>query len=394
VEEILWTIGTVLAVTVGALLVLEIIHRIVLRLGRRWLLLNELARHAHRPLQALIALTAINQSLRAVVGDFAGRDAVLHGLVLAMIAAGAWVLAALLLVLEDVALARYRTDVPDNLQARRVHTQVVMVRRVTVAAIVVIAVGVALMTFPGVRAVGASLLASAGIAGVVAALAAQSTLANLFAGLQLAFSDQVRLDDVVVVNGEWGKIEEITLSHVVVRLWDDRRMILPSSHFTSTPYEHWTHSSAQVLGTVELDVDWSVPVPEVRDELRRMLEETDLWDGRTSVLQVTDATGGMIRLRALVSAANAGELWDLRCLVREHLVAWVRDRRPAALPRMRAEVADGAARRAWPWAASQQPSAGEEGEPKEDSRVFGGDPEGDARGQAFTGPDQRASAQR
>jgi small-conductance mechanosensitive channel len=391
VRDVLLAIGSVLAVTVGALIVLQIVHWIVRRLGRRWRLLDDLARQAHRPLQVLTALFAIQQSLRSIVADFDGRDAVLHGLVLAIVAAGAWVFAALLLVFEDVALVRYRTDVPDNLHARRVRTQVVMVRQVTVAAIVVLALGVALMTFPAVRAVGASLLASAGIVGVVAALAAQSTLANLFAGMQLAFSDQVRLDDVVVVNGEWGKIEEITLSHVVVRLWDDRRMILPSSYFTSTPYEHWTHRAAAVLGTVELDMDWTVPVPEVREELRRLLEETDLWDGRTSVLQVTDAVGGMIRLRALVSAANAGELWDLRCLVREHLVAWVRDHQPVALPRMRAEVADGGARRSWRWVESRRPaSSGEEGEPKEDSRLFGGNADGAARGNAFTGPDPRA----
>ena len=209
---------------------------------------------------------------------------------------------------------------PDNRHARRVRTQVVLLRRLTIVVIVVLAVGVMLMTFPTVRGIGAGVLTSAGVVGVVAALAAQSLLGNVFAGLQLAFSDAVRLDDVVVVEGEWGRIEELTLSYVVVQIWDDRRLILPTSYFTSKPFQNWTRTEAAVLGTAEFDVDWSIPVQSMREELRRLVEGTELWDGRVCVLQVTDATGGTVKVRALVSAADAGSLWDLRCLVREHLV--------------------------------------------------------------------------
>jgi small-conductance mechanosensitive channel len=202
----------------------------------------------------------------------------------------------------------------------------------------VLAFGVALMTFPQARVVGTSVLASAGFAGIIAGLAAQSVLRNIFAGLQLAFSDAVRLGDVVIVQNEWGRIEEITLSYVVVHVWDDRRLILPTSYFTETPFENWTRTDAALLGAVEFDVDWGLPVDAMREELRHCVEQTDLWDKRVSVLQVTEATGSAMRLRALVSAEDAPRLWDLRCYVREHLVNWVRLQHPSALPRLRTEL--------------------------------------------------------
>jgi small-conductance mechanosensitive channel len=386
VQTALWTAARVLGAVLLALLVVEIVHRVVARLGRRWPLLADLSRQAHRPFQLLATLYAARLAVSGLVAEFPGRAAVRHGLLLAMIAAGAWLVAALLLVLEDAALAKFRTDVPDNLRARRLHTQVVMLRRLTVAAIVVLTVGVALMTFPQVRALGASVLASAGIIGIVAALAAQSLLGNVIAGLQLTFSDAIRLEDVVVVEGEWGRVEEITLSHVVIHIWDDRRLILPTSYFTSTPYQNWTRSAAAVLGTVDLDVDWSVPVGEIREELRAVAEASDLWDGRVCVLQVTEAVGGMVRLRALVSAIDAPTLWDLRCHVREHLVAWIRDHRPMALPRWRAELAGGAGE-CPPWQ-SYAPVRDGTGDGDGDARVFSGSADGRDRRQTFEGPDE------
>jgi small-conductance mechanosensitive channel len=283
-------------------------------------------------------------------------------------------------VLEDMALARWRTDVPDNLKSRRIKTQVVMLRRVTVAAIVVITIGVMLMTFPDIRALGASVLASAGVISVVAALAAQSTLGNVFAGLQLAFSDAIRVDDVVVVEQEWGRIEEITLTYVVVQIWDDRRLILPTSYFTTKPFQNWTRTSSAVLGTAEIDVDWATPVEPVRAELQQVCEGSDLWNGKVCVLQVTEATDGRIRLRALVSANDAAALWDLRCLVRERLVAWIWQHQRTAVPRMRAEVEQA---RAVPAQTDGRhlPYADAGGD-----RVFSGGEDGDARGAVFGGP--------
>jgi small-conductance mechanosensitive channel len=370
----------VVVVAAGAALVLvESIHLIIGRLARRSPLLADLSRTARRPFRVIIVVYAVEQGLRSGIHEFSGRSAVLHGLIILIIAAAAWLVAALLLVLEDVALDKWRTDVPDNMKARRLKTQVVILRRVTVAAIVVIALGTALMTFPAVRTLGTSVVASAGLISVVAALAAQSTLGNLFAGLQLAFSDAVRIDDVVVVEGEWGRVEELTLTYVAVQIWDDRRLILPTSYFTTKPFQNWTRTGSAVLGTAEIDVDWSMPVERLRTELRTVCEGTDLWDGRVCVLQVTDAIGGMIRVRALISAADAAALWDLRCLVRERLVGYVWEQQQAALPRIRADV-DGIRTARIPVAHEEEATA--------DARVFSGGDDGDERGAAFLGPEE------
>jgi small-conductance mechanosensitive channel len=382
-----------LAVVAGAgfaVVLVEAVHLLVVRLGRTSTLWADLARTAHRPFRATVVVYAVQQSLRSGVDDFAGRATVLHLLVLGIIAAAAWLVAALLLVLEDFALARWRTDVPDNLKARRLKTQVVILRRVTVAAIVVTAIGVMLMTFPSARAVGTSLLASAGLISVIAALAAQSTLGNLIAGLQLAFSDAVRVDDVVVVENEWGRIEELTLTYVAVAIWDDRRLILPTSYFTTKPFQNWTRTGSAVLGTAEVDVDWSAPVEDLRTELRTVCESTELWDGRVCVLQVTEAVGGMIRLRALVSAHDAGALWDLRCLVRERLVTWVWEHHRGALPRLRADTNPPQPPVSVPVDHTGRP--GPDG--GDDGQVFAGSTDGDARGAAFVGPDEGLPATR
>ncbi|MBO3742452.1 mechanosensitive ion channel family protein [Actinoplanes sp. NEAU-H7] len=356
----------------------------MLRLGRKSPLATDLARKLHRPLLTTVTLLTVQQAVRVWADDFAGRSGVMHLLVLLCITASAWLVGAMLLVLEDMALARWHTDVPDNRKRRRFRTQVVMLRRVTVAGIVVLTAGVMLMTFPGIRALGASVLASAGLISVVAALAAQSTLGNLFAGVQLAFSDAIRVDDVVVVEQEWGRIQEITLTHVVVQIWDDRRLILPTSYFTTKPFQNWTRTGSAVLGTAEIDVDWSTPVEPVRGELQRVCESSDLWDGRVCVLQVTEAIDGRVRLRALVSANDAAALWDLRCLVREELVCWIWENQRGALPRLRAEVQS---------VASEPARVGGHigpGPTSDAARVFSGGLDGDTRGLVFGGPVQVA----
>jgi small-conductance mechanosensitive channel len=383
VPSVAWSVAAAVGAAALALVVIQLVHRVVLRLGRRSPLWFELARQLHRPAQLVAVLVAVQAAIRGGPATGAWEPVLRHAIWLAVIGAVAWLVAALVMVLEDVALVRYRMDVPDNRRARRVHTQVVMLRRLTVALVAVLGLAVMLMTFPQVRTVGASMLASAGLAGVIAALAAQSVLSNVFAGLQLAFSDAVRLDDVVVVEGEWGRIEELTLSYVVVQIWDDRRLILPTSYFTKNPFQNWTRSQAAVLGTVELDVDWSVPVHEMREELRRFLEGHQQWDGRVSVLQVTDATGSLVRLRVLTSAADAPTLWDLRCQIREHLVSWVRHRYPEALPTMRAEIA---------YRTRHHPNGGVDrrSPSDDDARVFSGSHDGEARASAFTGPEEQA----
>jgi hypothetical protein len=385
VHDLLIAILTVVASAGAAIVLVEILHWMMGRLGRRSELAADLARTAHRPFLATVTLFAVQQAIRWQAGDFPARGPLLHLLVILFIAAFAWLVAALVLVLEDAALARWRTDVPDNLKRRRFKTQVVILRRVTVAAIVVLTLGVVLMTFPDIRALGASVLASAGLVSVIAALAAQSTLGNVFAGLQLAFSDAVRVDDVVVVEGEWGRIEEITLTYVAVQIWDDRRLILPTSYFTTKPFQNWTRTGSAVLGTAELDVDFATDIEPLRAELRSVCEGSALWDGRVCVLQVTDAVGGNVRLRALVSAADAPALWDLRCLVRERLVGYVWQHQPDALPRVRADLETGEP-------TPLRPSARPLAEPSGDSRVFSGGRDGEERGARFAGPEETTPA--
>lgn len=344
VEGTVSVLAVVLAALAGvvlALLLAEVIAAVVRAAGRRTWLADNLSRRARRPLRLVLVTVAVWIALR-IVSDASTpwRPALDHVGLIALIVSVAWLVGALAFVVEDAAVARYRTDVPDNRHARRVRTQVSVLRRVTVAVLALCAVAGVLFTFDGARTYGATLLASAGVASVVLGLAAQSTLANVFAGIQLAFTDAIRVDDVVVVEGEWGRIEEITMTYVVVHVWDDRRLILPSTWFTQTPFQNWTRRAADLLGTVELDLDWAVPVDEMRAQLSRLLQDSELWDHRVGVLQVTEATGGHVRVRALASAADAPTLFDLRCHVREGLVAWLQREHPEALPRTRWSALD------------------------------------------------------
>jgi len=338
--DVLVTLGAVAAGVVVAFVLGTVISAVVRRAGRRSELARDLSRRLRRPDRAVLTVVAVWVAVRLTTdASTPWRPAVEHLLLIALILAGAWWVGAIAFVLEDSALQRYRMDTADNRHARRVRTQITVLRRLTVAVIVVCAVAGILLTFPAARAAGASLLASAGLISIVAGLAAQTSLANVFAGMQIAFTDAIRVDDVVVLEGEWGRIEEITMTYVVVHLWDDRRLIMPSTYFTTTPFQNWTRRAADLLGTVELDLDFEVPVGPMRAELRRLLALTDLWDERVGILQVTDAVGGLVRVRALVSAHDAPTLFDLRCFVREGLVDWLQRAAPQGLPRTRLERA-------------------------------------------------------
>ncbi len=360
-----------LVVAVVAVAIVAIPIRLVAR-RRGWE--PKLLGRMRRPFRALVLLGALAIVvvlwLPTDLADW--RGGILHVLAVALIAAGAWLLAGIVGVLFARVLAGYRTDVADNRVARRVHTQVGILRRVIYVVIGILAIGAILLTFPEVQAVGASLLASAGVLSVVAGIAAQGTLANVFAGLQLAFSDAIRVDDVVIADGEWGRIEEITLTYVVVHVWDDRRLVLPSTYFTSTPFQNWTRRGSELLGSVELDLDWTVSPSKMREHLAEVLDADPLWDRRSSVLQITDATGGLVRVRILVTAQNAGALWDLRCNVREAMVEWLHDTHQDALPRTRVSMIDPAARTRR--RATTEPHEG----------VFSGSEGAERRGQSFT----------
>jgi hypothetical protein len=338
-----------------------------------------LAAHARVPFRLFLLVVllwiAVSLTLPPDASD-AWRSGLHHAFLILAIATGTWLAAALVVFVEDLGLARYRLDVPDNRLARRVRTQVLILRRLTIVAAVVIGLSAILLTFPALQAAGASLLASAGIIGIIAGVAAQSSLANLFAGVQLAFSDAIRIDDVVVVEEQWGTIEEITLTYVVVHIWDDRRLVLPCTYFTTKPFENWTRQHSELLGSVEFDLDWRVSPGGMRAELNRILASTDLWDGRTGVLQVTDAVAGWVRVRVLVTAKDAPTLFDLRCHIRERLIDWMQRYSPASLPRVRIEHVE----------APEQsvPPLGARTQAHDDARLFGGSPEKEQRAAQFT----------
>ncbi len=299
-------------------------------------LLLPLAGRAVRRLMPLIALILAAPALAVSPGL---QTVFSNGVSLLVIGGVAFVLVELLDAAEAAVLRQYPLQVADNLEARRIHTQVVVLKKVAFAVIGVFTLASALMVFEPVRQLGTSILASAGIAGIIVGLAAQRSIATLLAGLQIAITQPIRLDDVVIVEGEWGRVEDITLTYVMVRIWDLRRLVVPITYFIEQPFQNWTHRSADVLGTVFLQVDYTVPVEAVRDELGRILTASPLWDGKVNVLQVTEARERTIELRALASASDASRAWDLRCEVREKLVAFIREHYPETLPRVRVAMA-------------------------------------------------------
>ncbi|HEV7824652.1 MAG TPA: mechanosensitive ion channel domain-containing protein [Mycobacteriales bacterium] len=305
------------------------------RLARRHPFLLTAHRRCRHPwIATLVAAAALIALPLLPLGPDA-RGTVRHALTIAVIVSVTWLGVRAARVAEDGLFRRLRVDVADNRRIRKVRTQVTVVRRILVALLVLLAAAAVLMTFARLRTLGASLLASAGVAGIVGGLAAQSTLGNVFAGLQLAFTDALRFDDVVVVEGEWGRIEELTLTYVVVHLWDERRLVLPTSYFTTKPFQNWTRTGSRVLGAATLYLDYSTPVEALRAEAERVIAASPLWDREDWVLQVVDTTETTMVVRVLASAADAGQAFDLRCEIREKLLGWLNARHPYALPRAR-----------------------------------------------------------
>ncbi|MDM7991474.1 mechanosensitive ion channel domain-containing protein [Arthrobacter sp. zg-Y877] len=379
-------------VAVGVALILaRILREVVHRAFRKTPGIREISVKARNPLRLGLSLIGVRIALGATAAGTSWLPAVDYVLVLGLIGAVAWLAVVVLLVIEAMILTRYSTDTRDNRRYRRLKTQVILGRRVGIAILISLAVACVLLTIPEVRALGAGILASAGVLSIVAGLAVQGTLTNVFAGMQLAFTDAIRVDDVVVVEGEWGTIEEITMTYVVLHIWDDRRLILPSTYFTTTPFQNWTRRRSDILGTVELDLDWRVPVGELRTLLREILADTDLWDQRTSVLQVTDAVKGLVRIRILVSAVDSGTLFDLRCLIRETMVTHLQEHHPEALPRQRWEEVRPPAR-----AAQRVPRSAPvpRSEDTSDSQLFTGSIDAVERRVSFSGPGEEVFAER
>lgn len=332
-----------LAVLLAAAGVAVVVHYVLVRVlvvlaGRTVSQVDDLLiRHLRRPLRWVLIMAALHVAAEPV--DIpAGLDSVARQVFsILLIAVIAWLLIRAAYVLGEIILLNYQMSTTDNLRARTVTTQINVLRRIAVATIITVALATILMTFDRVRQLGTAMLASAGIAGIVLGFAAQKTLGNLIAGLQIAFTQPLRIDDVVIVEGEWGRIEEITLTYVVVKIWDLRRLVVPITYFVEKPFQNWTRVTADLLGTVFLYVDYTVPIDAVRAELKRILEKTDLWDRKVGLLQVTNVSDRTVELRALMSAPDAGTAWDLRCHVREKLVEFVQRKYPQALPRLRTQ---------------------------------------------------------
>lgn len=330
-------VAALLAV-LGALVVHAIGRAVVLRVVRYSVLLGSVTRRIDKPAGFVLPVLALQVVWHGAADELRGIGPLRHWNGVLLIALVTWLATAAVRGLAEGVIKLHPSDVADNLQARRILTQTRVLSRSAMGVLLVVGLSFILMTFPGVRQLGASLLASAGVAGLVVGLAAKPVFSNLIAGLQIALSQPIRIDDVLIVTGEWGRVEEITGSYVVLRLWDERRLIVPLQWFIENPFQNWTRQSANILGTVMLWVDYTLPLEPLRAETQRLCEASPDWDRRVCKLQVTDASERGMQLRVLVSSASSGQNFDLRCALREALIAFIAQHHPGSLPRLRAEV--------------------------------------------------------
>jgi small-conductance mechanosensitive channel len=334
------------AILAGTGLLALLMHGLFYRLAHRMankrsaIIMDSILKRSRKPVLIVLFILALLAAVSAVRIPAEWKSWAERILELALFTAFSWLAIALTRVADDFLAVRYPLDVRDNLMARQVHTRIRMLRRILIVLILTFAASVILMSFPMFRRLGTSILASAGIAGIVVGMAARPTLSNLIAGLQVALTEPIRIDDVVIVEGEWGWIEEIRMTFVVVRIWDLRRLILPLTYFIEKPFQNWTRVTADLLGTVFLYADYTVPVEAVRQELHRVLESTDMWDRKVWNLLVTNADGHTVEMRALMSAADSGTAFSLRCYVRERLIGFLQENYPQCLPRTRADIQD------------------------------------------------------
>jgi small-conductance mechanosensitive channel len=323
-------------VAVLAVVAASIVHRllaaVLARVVRHSVLLRTINAACRPPAAAVLPLIALQFLWQGADDGMKGIAAVRHLNGVLLIAAVTWLGVRAVSGLADAIVALNPVNVVDNLAARSVQTQTRVLARMAMFAFMLVGLGLALMTFPGVRQVGASLLASAGVAGLVAGIAARPVIGNLIAGVQIAMAQPIRIDDVLIVENEWGRVEEITGTYVVLRIWDERRMIIPLQWFIETPFQNWTRSSAQIIGTVFLWCDYRMPLEPLRQAAQRACEAAAEWDRRLCLLQVVEAGEHAMQLRVLVTAADSSQAWDLRCKVREALVDFMQREYPQFLP--------------------------------------------------------------
>jgi small-conductance mechanosensitive channel len=338
-ESLLWALAALAIAVLLGLVAYYMLFSLAGRLVKRTsgAIDDLLVRHSRSPVRLILPILAILIVQPLLPLPSVVMSPLRHLISLFLIGSIAWLAVAFVNAFEDFVKTRYDISASDNLTARKIQTQTYVLRRIIVLVITIVALGIMLMTFPSIRQIGAGLFASAGLAGLLIGLAARSTLTNLLAGIQIALTEPIRLEDVVIIEGEWGTIEEIGSTYVVVRIWDLRRLVIPLSYFIEKPFQNWTRVTADLLGTVFVYADYTVSIEGVRQELRRILQMTDLWDGKICGLQVTNATENTVEMRAMMSASDSSKAWDLRCYVREKLIEFVQNR-PESLPRTRVSM--------------------------------------------------------
>ena len=324
--------------------VVAIIHHVgtaaLLRMTAALPFSKKLVQYSHRAGGVVVYLLIAQIILRNAPDQLAGVFIVRHLNTLLLISALTWLGLRCVRAISRTIIELNPADTADNLQARRIQTQTKVLSRTLMLIIVLVGSCTALMTLPGLRQLGSSLLASAGVAGLVIGFAAKPVLGNLLAGMQIALTQPIRLQDVVIVQNEWGHIEEITGTYVVVRIWDQRRLIVPLQWFIENPFQNWTRTSAEILATVSIWVDYRMPLEPLRKEAERICSNAPEWDGRLCQVQLTDANDRAMQVRVLISAGDAGRAWDLRCKMREELIHMVQRDFPQFLPHLRAELSE------------------------------------------------------
>ncbi|HXJ44198.1 MAG TPA: mechanosensitive ion channel domain-containing protein [Bryobacteraceae bacterium] len=340
VRALVLVTGAVLLGLIAHLILYWFLRRLAVRAaaGQR-VLEKSFVGHTYGPVRLLLPIAAahlVSDALRIPAGIL---EAVRHLLSLAMIGALCWLTLRLIKVFDDLVAQRYLVSVPDNYRARSIRTQILLMQRILTGATLLAAVAAMLMTFPSVWNLGAGLFASVGVAGLVIGMAARPALSNMLAGVQVALTEPIRIDDVVIVEGEYGRVEEVNTTYVILRIWDKRRLVVPLTYFIEKPFQNWTRMSSDLLGTVVLYTDYMAPVEEIRRELERVVRASSLWDGKAWNLQVTDTKDRMLELRCMVSAVDSATLWDLRVEVREKMIGFLQKHHPWSLPVMRTEIA-------------------------------------------------------
>ena len=333
-----WNAIVVTGSLILGILIKFILHKILAFYKKRsdYYVFKLVTEHINTPASFFIPLVVLNASHGLM--RLAERALISKIIELGLIVTFAFVLIGVIGLIEDIIY--YKNDIrkKDNLKERKIRTQIGFISRFAIFIVILLAIAAILLSFDNLRKIGTGLLAGVGLGGIIIGFAAQSTLSNILAGFQIAFTQPIRIDDVVIAEGEWGRIEDITLTYVVMKLWDERRLVLPINYFITKPFQNWTRVSGELTGSVFLYMDYGLPIDKVREKYESLLKQNPLWDGRVRAIQITDCKERVIEVRVLMSSTNASDLFDLRCHIREQLITYIQQNYPETLPKTRSEA--------------------------------------------------------